>query len=65
MSKLQEQRVKLLSKGKLIKKDKEKLAEIEKELGELPTGETPEDIEAMEIIRKAAKSLTKRGEKGK
>jgi len=65
VEKLQEQRVKLLSKAKLTKKDKEKLEVIEKELGELPTGETPEDREAMEIIRKAAKSLTKRGEKVK
>lgn len=56
------ERKKLLSKTRLTKKDKARLAELEKRIGELPTGETPEDIEAMDIIRRAASELKQRGE---
>jgi predicted ATP-binding protein involved in virulence len=54
---LQKQRRKLLSKAKLTKTDKENLKEIESKMGALPSAETPEDIEAMELIRQAAKSM--------
>lgn len=54
---LLEERRKLLSKSKLTKKDKEKLAKLEAEIGDLPTAETPEDIQAMDIIRQAAELL--------
>lgn len=58
---LQKQRRKLLSKAKLTKADKGKLKKLESQMGDLPVAETPEDIEAMDIIRQAAKSLKKRG----
>ena len=58
---LQKQRRKLLSRAKLTKTDKGKLKKIESQMGDLPVAETPEDIEAMDIIRQAAKSLKKRG----
>ncbi|MBN1974057.1 MAG: AAA family ATPase [Sedimentisphaerales bacterium] len=59
---LQKKRRELLSKARLTKTDKKKLKDIESKMGTLPTAETPEDIEAMEIIRQAAKRL-KNGEK--
>ena len=58
---LQKQRRKILSKAKLYKAEKEKLKETESQMGALPAAETHEDIEAMDIIRQAAKSLKKRG----
>lgn len=57
---LQKQRRKLLSKAKLTKADRGKLNEIKSQMGALPAAETPEDIEAMEIIRQAAKSIKDR-----
>jgi len=57
----QKQRRKILSKAKLTKADEGKLKKIESQMGDLPVAETPEDIEAMDIIRQAAKSLKKRG----
>jgi predicted ATP-binding protein involved in virulence len=47
----------ILSKAKLTAKDKKELKELELEMGDLPTAETPEDIKAMDIIRRAAKLL--------
>jgi hypothetical protein len=60
IAELQKQRRKLLSKAKLTKADKEKLEKVESQMGALPVAETPEDIEAMEIIRQAAKSVKNR-----
>jgi len=57
---LQKQRRKILSKAKLTQTDKRNLKGIESKMGYLPTAETPEDIEAMSIIRQAGKSLKKR-----
>jgi energy-coupling factor transporter ATP-binding protein EcfA2 len=54
---LLKERTNLLSKSKLSKADTNHLHQIEAELGSLPTGETPEDIEAMDIIRRAAERL--------
>jgi len=41
----------------ITQEDKARLKEIAEEIGDLPTGETPEDIRAMDIIRRAAKLL--------
>ena len=49
-------RKRILSKGKLTTRDKKQLRDIEAQM-ELPTGETPADIEAMDIIRRAADRL--------
>ncbi|MDQ7091481.1 MAG: AAA family ATPase [Methylococcales bacterium] len=51
------ERRKILSKAKLTPKDKNRLEELKVEMGSIPTAETPEDIGAMEIIRRAAKLL--------
>jgi predicted ATP-binding protein involved in virulence len=50
-------RRKLLAKSKLTAKDKRELAELETKIGTIPTAESPEDIRAMDIIRKAAQLL--------
>lgn len=55
------ERTKILSKSRLTKKDKVRLEEIEAEIGALPTGETPEDMEAMDVIRRAAEHLKAQG----
>lgn len=57
-------RAALLGKARLTAADTSKLAEIEKQIGQLPTGETPEQIEAMDIIRRAARRLKKEGKTG-
>jgi predicted ATP-binding protein involved in virulence len=53
------ERTRLLSKTRLTAKDKVRLQELEAEIGSLPTGETPQDLEAMDIIRRAAELLKK------
>lgn len=50
-------RKKILTKSKLTAADKKKLTILEAQIGTLPTGETVEDIEAMDIIRRAAARL--------
>jgi len=57
LDKAMEERNKILGKARLTKADKARLKELEAEIGELPTGETPEDMEAMDIIRRAAAAL--------
>jgi energy-coupling factor transporter ATP-binding protein EcfA2 len=52
-----ERRRKLLAKPKLTAKDQQELEKLEVQIGTLPTAESPEDIRAMDIIRKAAKLL--------
>jgi predicted ATP-binding protein involved in virulence len=54
---LMQRRRKLLSKSKLTAKDKRELAELEAKIGTIPAAESPEDIRAMDIIRKAAQLL--------
>ncbi|MCB0521711.1 MAG: AAA family ATPase [Lewinellaceae bacterium] len=49
----------LLKKDKRTKKEETELDKLEEELVELPVGETPEAIKAMEIIQKAAKHYEK------
>lgn len=50
-------RQELLSKARLSKADKAELQELETQIGSLPTAETPDDIKAMDIIRRAAQLL--------
>jgi energy-coupling factor transporter ATP-binding protein EcfA2 len=52
-----ERRRKLLTKSKLTAKDERELKKLETQIGTIPTAESPEDIRAMDIIRKAAKLL--------
>jgi energy-coupling factor transporter ATP-binding protein EcfA2 len=59
--KLLAERTKILSKARLTKKDREKLKKLEEEIGSLPTGETPDEIEAMDVIRRAAERLKAEG----
>jgi len=54
---LLEQRRQILSKAKLGEEDKTQLKALEAEIGDLPTAETAEDIQAMDIIRRAAQVL--------
>ena len=56
------ERTKILGKSRLTKKDKARLGELEKELEAMPAGETAADIEAMDLIREAAKHLKQAGE---
>lgn len=51
----------LLVKPKLGKHDATKLQELEQKLGRVPVAETPENLEAMEIVRQAAMELKPRG----
>jgi predicted ATP-binding protein involved in virulence len=51
------ERERILGKSKLTRKDEARLKALAKEIGNLPTGETPADIEAMDIIRRAAAAL--------
>ena len=50
-------RKELLSQPDLSKADKAELQELEAKIGSLPTAETPDDIKAMDIIRRAAQLL--------
>jgi predicted ATP-binding protein involved in virulence len=59
---LLEERKKILSKARLTKRDKQRLNELEHKMP-LPTGETPQDIAAMDIIRRAAERLKKENNK--
>ena len=52
-----EERELILTKSHLTQEDKARLNVIAEEIGDLPTGENPEDIRAMDIIRRAAKLL--------
>ncbi|MBL9042583.1 MAG: AAA family ATPase [Myxococcales bacterium] len=47
----------LLAKPRLTATDEKRLAELRRQLADLPTGETSEDIEAMDLIRRAAVAL--------
>jgi hypothetical protein len=47
----------LLAKPKLTKRDRQRLGELEAQIGELPAGESAEDRRAMELIRRAAEKL--------
>lgn len=62
---LLKERNRILGKAKLTAKDKKRLQELDGAIGDLPTGETPEDIEAMDIIREAAAVLKREGAGGR
>jgi GTPase SAR1 family protein len=51
------ERKRILSKGRITEKDKGRLRKLENKIGPLPAGETPKDMEAMDIIRRAAARL--------
>ncbi len=55
-----QRRREILAKSSLTKKDKQELKELEVKIGNLPTSESAADIQAMDIIRKAAKLLENR-----
>ncbi|MDQ2731739.1 MAG: AAA family ATPase [Armatimonadota bacterium] len=57
MDKLLQERTAILSKARLTQRDRDRLKLLESKIGELPTGETPADMEAMDIIRQAANLL--------
>jgi len=52
-------RKEILTKPHLTEADKAELKKLEAKIGTLPTAETPEDIRAMDILRRAAKLLEK------
>lgn len=54
------ERKKILTKRKLTEADKNRLAEIESII-QLPVGETPEQIKAMDLILRVAKNLQEKG----
>lgn len=56
---LLKERKKILTKGRLTKRDTEKLQALNARMGELPAGDNLEDSEAMDIIRRAAKRIKK------
>ncbi|HEX7242929.1 MAG TPA: AAA family ATPase [Longimicrobiaceae bacterium] len=55
------ERNRILGKSRLTKTDERRLRELDAEIGHLPTGETPEDMEAMDVIRRAAEVLKREG----
>lgn len=57
LDELLERREALLSKSELTDADERELDKIEAKIGRMPTAERPEDIEAMDIIRRAAEIL--------
>lgn len=57
-----EERDGLLAKGTLTAGDERRLAELRAELGALPGGDTPWEMRAMEVIRRAAISLEATGD---
>lgn len=52
-----QERDEILARPELTDADQKRLAELRQKLDGLPHGDTPEDIEAMEVIRQAAKAL--------
>jgi len=59
------ERNRILGKAKLTAKDRKRLKELDSAIGDLPTGETPEEIEAMDIIRETAAALKQQGAGGR
>lgn len=52
-----ERREEILGKAQLTEEDEAELKTIREEIGKMPTGDNPNDIHAMDIIRRAAKIL--------
>jgi predicted ATP-binding protein involved in virulence len=61
LDQLLNEREQLLSKAHLTEADEARLQALAQQIGSLPTGDTPEDIEAKDIIRRAAKLLKNAG----
>jgi predicted ATP-binding protein involved in virulence len=59
------ERREILSNVNLTEEDKKRLKELEEEIGDLPTGESIQDIEAMNIIHDVAKFIKEREQKAK
>ncbi|WP_103018887.1 AAA family ATPase [Salinibacter altiplanensis] len=59
---LLEERQEILSSSELTEEDEKRLDEIEEEIGDLPSGETKEQREAMDFIKDVANRLEKEGE---
>jgi len=57
MDKWMDERDEILAKSELTLEDIKELERLSERIGDLPTGETPDDIEAMNLIRRAAKRL--------
>jgi predicted ATP-binding protein involved in virulence len=60
------ERRKILTKARLTAADKRRLRDLERKIGRLPSGESPDELRAMELIERAARQLTtprKRGRK--
>lgn len=57
---LLKERKKILTKRTLTESDKKRLSEIESKV-QLPVGETPEEIKAMDLILRVAKKIEKKG----
>ncbi len=57
------ERDEILAKPRLRAADQKRLSEIRERMGDLPHGDTPEDIEAMDVIRQAAKELNAKARK--
>ncbi|HLP48967.1 MAG TPA: hypothetical protein VK469_23705 [Candidatus Kapabacteria bacterium] len=53
------ERTRLLSKGTLSQKDMENLAELERQMADVPFGDTKEEIEADFLIKKIAAKIRK------
>jgi hypothetical protein len=56
-----QERDQILAKPELSDADQQRLAELRDKLASLPQGDTPEDIEAMDVIRRAAMALKDKG----
>ncbi|CAN1209504.1 ATPase AAA-type core domain-containing protein [Tumidithrix helvetica PCC 7403] len=54
---LLDRRYEILSKAHLTEADEAELSQLDLQIGSLPTAQNPEDIKAMDIIRRAAKLL--------
>lgn len=65
LDELMAERNRILGKSRLTKKDERRLKELDAAIGDLPTGETPEEMEAMEVIRRAAEVLKREGAAGR
>ncbi len=59
VTKLVEKKSAILAKANLTEKDKKDLEKLDRKIGDLPTGKDATEIEAMELIKKAASYLEK------
>ena len=61
ITKLVEKKSAILAKANLTEKDKADLEKLNRKIGDLPTGRNSTEIEAMEIIKKAAAYFKENG----